>query len=70
VETLGKEARMGQGTAAAYELIRSKVPFIEADTVMYPYIEIVRDMVASGELLHAVQARLGCISKFRQKRIK
>ncbi len=57
-EALGKDARLGQGTAAAYELIRSKVPFIEADTVMYPYIETVRAMVASGELLHAVQARI------------
>ncbi len=58
LEVLGKEAQMGQGTAAAYALIRSKVPFIEADTVMYPYIEMVREMVASGAIMRAVRERL------------
>lgn len=58
LEKLGKDAHLGKGTAAAYELIRSKVPFIASDTVMYPYIEIVRQLVASGELVDTVEKTL------------
>ncbi len=58
LETLGHEARLGAGTAAAYALIRSRVPFIEVDTVMYPHTQVMRHLVASGELLHAVRAQL------------
>jgi histidine ammonia-lyase len=42
----------------AYELIRSKVPFIERDTVMYPHIETIHRLVSSGELVRAVQHHL------------
>lgn len=55
LETLGKEAKLGKGTSAAYTLIRSKVPFIEKDAVMYPYVEAVRALIESGELLEAVE---------------
>lgn len=51
------EGRMGKGTAAAYELIRANVPFLEGDVVMYPYIEAVRQLVASGEVAQVVKAR-------------
>ncbi len=54
-QVLGPEARLGQGTAPAYELIRQRVPFLEQDAVMYPYIEAVRDLVASGELTAAAK---------------
>jgi histidine ammonia-lyase len=57
-QALGPEARLGQGTAPAYELIRQHVPFLDRDAVMYPYIEAVREMIASGELMAAVQASL------------
>jgi len=53
-QVLGPEARLGQGTAPAYDLIRQRVPFLEQDAVMYPYIEAVRDLVASGELIKAI----------------
>lgn len=53
-QSLGAEAHLGQGTQPAYELIRAHVPFIEADTVLYPYIEVVRQLVAGGELIAAV----------------
>jgi histidine ammonia-lyase len=55
---LGRTAQMGYGTAAAYELIRSKVPFIERDTVMYPHIETIHGLVASGELARVVEQTL------------
>jgi len=49
-QVLGPEAKLGQGTAPVYDLIRQRVPFLEHDAVMYPHIEAVRELVASGEL--------------------
>lgn len=43
-------AQLGRGTQIAYALIRSRVPFLERDTVMYPHMNAVHDLVASGEL--------------------
>jgi histidine ammonia-lyase len=57
-QALGAQARLGQGTGAAYRLIRQVVPFIEADTVLYPYIEAVRGMVADGSLVAAVNSAM------------
>ena len=54
-EALGPEARLGQGTAPAYELIRQRVPFLDQDAVMYPHMEAVRELVASGELMRVVK---------------
>ncbi len=53
-QKLGPAAQLGQGTGPAYRLIRRRVPFIEADTVMYPHIEAVRQLVADGSLVEAV----------------
>jgi histidine ammonia-lyase len=55
---LGNSAQLGRGTAHAYQLIRSKVPFIERDAVMYPHIETLHQLVASGELAQAVEQHL------------
>jgi histidine ammonia-lyase len=52
-------ARLGRGTAAAYASVRSHVPFIERDTVMYGYIEAVRRELREGTLVAAVRAALG-----------
>ncbi len=54
----GGEARLGRGTDAAYRLIRERVPFLEKDTIMYPYIEAVREIVKSGELVSRVEAAI------------
>jgi histidine ammonia-lyase len=53
-EALGPGAQLGLGTAPAYALIRQRVPFLEQDDVMYPYIETIRELVASGEIMSAV----------------
>ena len=58
-QDLGEGARLGRGTAAAYELLRRHVPFIEQDCVMYPYIEAARRLVADGSIVAAVSAALG-----------
>jgi histidine ammonia-lyase len=57
-EVMGADTQHGRGTAAAYTLIREQVPFIETDTVMYPYMEHVRKLVASGQLVDRVNAAL------------
>jgi histidine ammonia-lyase len=54
-ENLGEAARLGQGTAPVYELIRQCVPFLEHDTVMYPYIRTIRELIADGQVRQAVQ---------------
>jgi len=57
-KALGAQARLGQGTAPAYALIRERVPFLEQDAVMYPYIEAVRELIASGALAAAVKSAI------------
>jgi len=53
-EKLGQAAKLGRGTQPAYELIRERVPFLEKDAVMYPHIEAVRQLVATGQIVMAV----------------
>lgn len=48
-ESIGSQARLGKGTQPVYRLIRQQVPFIEKDTILYPYIEAVRSILASGQ---------------------
>ncbi len=52
------DARLGRGTQIAYDLIRARVPFVAQDTVMYPLINAVHELVATGELRDAVCALL------------
>jgi histidine ammonia-lyase len=59
LQELGAGARLGAGTGPAYSLLRRHVPFIGADTVMYPYIEAARRLVADGTVVAAVEAALG-----------
>jgi histidine ammonia-lyase len=53
-KALGSGAKLGQGTRPAYQLIRDRVPFVEEDTILYPYVKAVRDMIASGKLVEVV----------------
>ncbi|MGI8470120.1 MAG: aromatic amino acid lyase, partial [Pyrinomonadaceae bacterium] len=43
---IGMEKKLGRKTQFVYDLIRQKVPFIERDTTMKPYIEAVHKIVA------------------------
>lgn len=54
-EQLGAAGRLGRGTQVAYELIRARVPFIEHDQPPAPHIEALRQLIASGELVAAVE---------------
>ncbi|HEX9989587.1 MAG TPA: histidine ammonia-lyase [Chloroflexia bacterium] len=51
------QARMGRGTAAAYELIRERLPFLEKDVDFQPYIAAVEELVVSGQLASIVAAQ-------------
>jgi histidine ammonia-lyase len=44
---IGSDKRLGEGTQPIYDLIRSRVPFIEKDVYLKNYIEAVREIVAS-----------------------
>ena len=57
-QDLGEAARMGQGSAAAYALIRRHVPFIERDREMAGYIEAVRQIIASGAIADTVNSAM------------
>ncbi|MCB1026071.1 MAG: histidine ammonia-lyase [Acidobacteria bacterium] len=43
---IGPDKKLGKRTQAVYDLIRSKVPFVEKDTVMYPLMREVEKLVA------------------------
>jgi histidine ammonia-lyase len=55
---LGGDGEMGMGTAVAHHLIRQHVPFLEHDTVLSPYIEQVRQLVAVGTIKEAVETKI------------
>lgn len=57
-ESLGPPARLGRGTQPAYNLIREHVPFLEKDAIMHLYIEAVRKLVATGQLVMAVNKQV------------
>lgn len=50
-QTIGVEKSLGAGTRRAYALIRERVPFIEADTILYGHLETVRRLVAAGSIV-------------------
>jgi histidine ammonia-lyase len=59
-EDLGASgARLGVGTAVAYDLIRQHVPFLEDDVSLAPYIERIRRLVAAGVIKEAVENAVG-----------
>jgi histidine ammonia-lyase len=50
----GAGARLGQGTGAAYALIREHIPFADEDRPLAPLIERVRQLVWEGAVARAV----------------
>jgi histidine ammonia-lyase len=50
------QAQMGKGTQTAYELVRERVPFLEKDVYIHPYVEAMEELVMSGRLAHQVQS--------------
>jgi histidine ammonia-lyase len=52
------QARMGRGTAAAYELVRERVPFLDKDVDFQPYIAAVEELVICGQLGSIIAAQV------------
>ncbi|HET7839353.1 MAG TPA: hypothetical protein VFL04_06305, partial [Rectinemataceae bacterium] len=58
VDLRGGPEGLSPSTAAAYRLVRSAVPSLGADRVMYPDIEAVLALIAEGSLLRAAADHL------------
>lgn len=52
-------ARLGRGTAAAYASVREHAAFLEHDRETTPDIQVLAELIQSGELLEAVESVLG-----------
>jgi histidine ammonia-lyase len=52
---VGPEARLGRGTAVAYELIRQAIPFLPEDAELAPHMAAAGRLVASGAILRGVE---------------
>ena len=50
---LGTQAALGQGTQPVFQLIRERVPFLEHDALMYPYMRAVHRLVTSRQIVAA-----------------
>jgi len=50
-QAIGVDKHLGRGTRGVYALIREHIPFIEADTTMYVYLEKMRRLVEEGEVV-------------------
>ena len=57
---VGADAQLGRGTAPVYALIRKHVPFIAEDTLLYPYMEAIHQLVISGAIDTAAK-RVGVV---------
>ena len=58
----GLSLRPGKGTGAAYDIVREQVPFLEDDRPMVYDIENITKQIQSGEIVDAVEAKVGEIS--------
>jgi len=54
------DATLGRGTQAVYDLIRTQVPFIERDALLYPHIRSVEQLVRDGAIVRAANAACDC----------
>ncbi|AKA70775.1 histidine ammonia-lyase [Clostridium scatologenes] len=50
--------KLGKGTQEVYNIVRSKVGFIEEDTVMYKELDKCEELLTSGEILKAVEGKV------------
>ncbi len=50
------DAQLGAGTGLAFNLIRSKVPFVKTDVYLRPLMEEVRQLIATGAIRDAVES--------------
>ena len=58
-EEQGEHANLGAGTEPVYKLVRTQAPFIESDTILYPYINKVKSLILSNRVDRAVAEGIG-----------
>lgn len=54
-----KPLKLGKGTSAAYEVIRARVPFMEEDEFLHPYIQEMVQLVDEGTIVIDVENAIG-----------
>ncbi len=59
-----KNMQPGRGTAAAYRIVRSRVPYLEEDRELYADIENIVALIRSDEIVSAVEDAVGAIKGF------
>jgi len=52
------ERSLGEGTQVAYDLVRSRVPKLEEDRILYPDIAKAKLVLSSGELVRRVSQQV------------
>ena len=58
----GKKGVLGKGTKAAYDTVRSKIPFYDKDRELYPEINACEELLADDSLIEAVETACGPIT--------
>lgn len=54
-----KGKKPGIGVRAAYNLIRSKMPYLKEDIVIYPFVEEIKELVKTGAIVNVVEKAIG-----------
>lgn len=54
-----KGKKPGRGTRAAYEIIRSSIPYLSEDAVIYPYVETIKEIIRQEQLVNTVEKAIG-----------
>jgi histidine ammonia-lyase len=54
-----RDLRAGDGAEAAYQLVRTRIPALDADRFLHSDLTAARELVASGELVAAVEDAIG-----------
>lgn len=52
------ELQLGKGSEGAYRLVRSKVGTLGEDRVMYPDMQVAKELVSSGKLVKVVRRKM------------
>ncbi len=58
-----KGKKPGKGVLAAYELIRKQVPYIKEDSVLYPFVDKIFQLIKNEKLVEIVESSIGKLSE-------
>lgn len=53
--------KLGKGTKAAYDVIRSAIPFVDQDRILYKDFDRSLELIKSGEIIRAVEQAVGVL---------